>query len=79
MSIDLSESFKPGIKAILADPSNWSKKYMPEACAACHKPFDEDDPDPPFHLWAKDGRWAISFHLACAFKTYIPPMGEDEP
>ncbi len=67
--IDLTEHFRPEIKRIISDPANWSKEFMPTRCAACSREFGEDEV--PLHLWAKEGRWAMSFHFECVFDPVI--------
>jgi hypothetical protein len=63
---------------ILAHPDNWSKEFMPDHCALCRKPLGESV---PLILWTRDNKWAICFHMQCAFGGEIVAIDnmEDMP
>ncbi len=80
--MDLDKLLNPAALTVLQNPDNWSQDFMPEKCALCHEEFSEEELDPPFILWGNHGRWAIQFHMKCAFKDYRPiediPIEDDE-
>jgi aspartate aminotransferase-like enzyme len=77
MSSNLFDSMTPETKQIIGDFNNWFKDFMPETCALCKKAFKEHEV--PLILWANEGKWAIEFHMKCAFgKNVSEDSFEDE-
>lgn len=64
MSLNLFALMTGETKQIIKDDNNWSKDFMIEICALCKKPFKHEV---PLILWANEEKWAIEFHMKCAF------------
>ena len=77
MSSNLFDCMTEEAKQIIRDDSNWSKDFMSDICVLCKKAFKEHEV--PLILWAKEGKWAIEFHMKCAFgKNVTEDSFEDE-
>ncbi len=66
-TVNLAGAMKPEAQAAIGDAKNWSEKHVPEICAVCKGPIGEDEV--PLILWARDGKYAIAFHVECAMEV----------